>query len=138
MKNVNVRFEYRLNSNATGDTVSVNGIVLTKSWKPFPSMKKELNGKIKTIEFPSGIVDYREVDHKTGVVLMSSSDNMNMVATSYTTKELSVMRRDELVSISRKYNIDPRNKSDKFLQRLIQDKQESYKDMGLIPLTTEQ
>jgi hypothetical protein len=118
--------QYRLNSNAFTDVISVDQIKLSKQWTSFDKRKEILHDKIKTKLNKEGMIDYREIDVITEEEIISSVKNYRLKTTNYLKKDLNLKERDELILLAKRYDINPINKRNEFLINLILDKQTEY------------
>jgi len=118
-----LRFRYKLNSNSQSDTMQIAGINLTKSYRDFDNKCEELNGYIRKKDRPEGVVDYQIYNVADKEAVLDSKVIFDMIDKIYTREELSIMNRTELIDVCLVYNINPVNKPDSFLAKLILQKQ---------------
>lgn len=131
-----VQYKYRLNSNwKDSDSLKLEGVELTREWIFFSKKKDSISHHVKTKLNPNGIVDYEEVNPYTQGVYRSSVSEFDKKLPIYTKDMLDVMKRDDLVEISRVYSIDPVRKTNDFLIKLIIDAQKQLQEINDEKLT---
>lgn len=118
MNSVTFLYRYRLTDSCKADRMQVAGVTLTKDWVDFNSNKKELEVFIKNAVNTEGIIDYEKVNpfKKEKVAESTYTGEIPDIIPRET---LGVMERFEIVPIAKYYNINPVNKNNKSLIKLI-------------------
>ena len=111
-------YKYRLNENSMADQSQIAGINLNKEWKKFDREQRDLIPFIKTRFNESGMLDYEVEDLHTKQKYESSVEESEKPDI-FSVHELNFMDRVDLVKVAKYYGIDPRNKVNDFLAKLI-------------------
>lgn len=120
-------YRYKLCEDYNVDSCQIAGLNLTKNFKDFPNKQEPLEMFLRTNTNLEGFIDFEEKDLVTGVVIDKSLFEGTKKV--YKIGELSFLERDQLVEIAQAYNIDPRNKRNDFLVKLIIVEQEKIQEL---------
>jgi len=118
---------YRLNENEVADTKQIAGIKITKNWVDYENPIDAFKPYIRTKARPKGIIDTQIYSINEAMVIVDSKSIFDSIEKMYTREELGTMSRDELIGICLIYGINPVNKADHFLSKLILQKQNEMK-----------
>ena len=120
-------YRYKLCQDYESDSVQIASINLSKNFKDFPNKQGQLEMFLRTNTNLDGFIDFEEKDLISGTVLDKSLfEGPNK---KYTPIELTFFSREQLVEIAQTYNIDPRNKRNDFLIKLIIIEQDKVKEL---------
>jgi hypothetical protein len=120
-------YRYKLCKDYEGDSIQIAGINLSKSFKDFPNKQEQLEMFLRTNTNLDGFIDFEEKDLISGIVVDKSLfEGPNK---KYNPIELTFFNRDQLVEIAQSYNIDPRNKRNDFLIKLMIVEQEKIAEL---------
>lgn len=124
-----VHYKYRLNENSEHESLCLETVNLIKNeWtKPMLNKVDKLDKHIRTKVNPEGIVDFQKYIPADGKILKDSYAEFTRELDNYTMEQLLVKKRPELNYIAESYGIDPVNKSNQFLTKLIVEAQDSSK-----------
>ena len=117
---------YKINENEKAETKQIAGIKLTRNWVDYENPLEALSPYIRTKARPHGIIDTQVYSINNQEVLIDSKKVFDSVEKVYTRQELGLMLRDELIDICLVYGINPVNKADHFLAKMIIQKQNEF------------
>ena len=126
-ENGRLLYRYRLNENAGVKSKQVGGVSLsTSAWVDLSNKREDLSCFVRTKSNPEGFLDFQIYDVTSKIPAFDSKDIADREIKIYTREELSIMTRNELIELAQVYNIDPVNKTDVFLCRLILAQQSNH------------
>lgn len=120
---IQIFYRYRINPEVEIESMQIAGIDMNKGWKDFDRIQDVLTPFIRTKENPDAYLDFETYKPLTKEVLNNSQD-YTKISEIYTRNELLLMDRKQLVEVAKSYNIDPVNKVNDFLLKLIYKAQE--------------
>lgn len=119
---INIFYRYKVNKEQSSNEMQIAGINLSKNWKDFDRKQEALEPFIKTEFNTKGLIDFEVYRPLTNEVFKSTIAEVKLPEI-LSNNDLVLASRDELVQYAKGYGIDPVNKRDDFLKKLILQKQ---------------
>lgn len=122
-----IHYRYRIFEDTEHSTISIDNIKLSKAmWHTSPHKLEKLDKWVRSLNNPSGIVEYEEIDRYTNSITYKPP--MGPPEKFYTRDELFVMSRDELCEIAGTMCIPTINIKNDSLIRLILNNQTRFQN----------